>query len=181
LPFLLAIFLSLTLGDRCRRLPRRAKPLVWIATASLLPTTLLGLIAYCLAPAQFDLTPPEAAAYAWMRDNLPPDAVVASPRSLDAIPLLARRDAYVACRPFLRSIPVSRELINRRQAVSAQLRNGELAGELARKIAREVGRPVVLIADPGQAITADGLLRVYSAGGIDLWSLAAEGAAESRE
>lgn len=181
LPFLLAIFLSLTLGDHYRRLPRRAKPIVWIITLSIFPTTLLGLVAYRRAPPQFSISPPEAAAYAWMRDNLPPDAVVVAPRSLDAIPLLVRRDAYVACRPFLRSIPASRDLINQRKATAAALRDDNLVGEILKKIAVEVGRPVVLIADPGQAITADGILRIYSAGGIDLWSLPAVSAAKRRE
>jgi hypothetical protein len=181
LPFILAIFLSLSLGDRYRHLPRWGRLTVWIMTVSILPTTLLGLIAYRFAPPQFRVSPPLAAAYAWMRDNLPSRAVVAASGSMDEIPLFVRRDAYLACRPFLRSIPVSRDLINRREALAAKLEDGDQTEGVLRKIAAEVKRPVFYIAEADRRISGDAMVRVYSASGIEVWFLAADGDAVGRE
>ncbi len=170
LPFLLAIFLALSVGDSSRRLPRWGGVAVWVMAASVLPTTLLGLVAFALAPPQFSVSPPLAAAYGWMRDNLPPDAVVVASGSMDEVPHLVRRDAYLACRPFLRSIPASRGLIRRRKALLARAET-EGIGEILREVADEVRRPVYFVTEGGGEDRGDGPIRAYSSGGIAVWSL----------
>ena len=109
---------------------------------------------------------------------------------MDLIPCLAHRDAYLACRNYLKSSPENRKTIWRRKKELRELWRGDRMIELIMKIQDELGRPIVLLTFSNRLENQDKLGRLHSLGGISLWELTEktdrkqekpEGGTDSRE
>ncbi|HOO77115.1 MAG TPA: hypothetical protein PLI51_02930 [bacterium] len=162
LPFLLSVHLALMAGSGIRG--GFAARGVFLIVVVCLPTTALGLTAYCLEKDRNPLRPEAAAVCRKAAEGLPGDAVVAADWGW-YVPSRAERDTYLARIDFLRAIGTDPREIRRRERTLGRARSGD-RGEVLKEISRELKRPVFWL---GPAPDRSGTTRVVFRDGA--WAL----------
>ena len=171
--FVAAMLLPVYVGSRSADLAAWRRRALWLAAASAVPTTALGLVAYVYAPDTIDLSKAEAATFDWIARNTPRETVVVARERSTLVPILARRDLYVPDRVgFHRAARYDHAVWDRRTDQMHRLYDRGEAVPVLEAIAAELGRPVVLITrGEWRAADASRLRLLFSEGDLRTWAV----------